>query len=269
MKRNQFFLSVLLFGLVTLSCAQRAVFFAQNEPVLPIPPASAVVFNNLQAVGGWTPCNGTTCTGGSNTGSQVITPSVASPSLSGGSLQVTCNGNDFNCLTYLHVSCTSLPGGVCSGIANFLEDSWFYIPSATNHLQALEFDPDAYSSASQWFISMQCDSVSSNWRFWNFGASPSPTWVERTIHYPCPVLTQTGFWHHYQQYSTINFGGGNNAYQTLVIDGNVVYHGINAVYVNFTCPSCTDTLNIEMQIDNNSSATTNIVYYDQIKLTVW
>ncbi len=162
-------------------------------------------------------------------------------------------------------------GPECATISNVLDDLYFYIPESTNQLQALEFDPDLYSGGYEYFISMQCDSVSGNWRFWDMAsnnwtalnASGGPIPV-----YPCVVLTQTGAWHHLQLYGTIDQQNQTYAYETFVLDGVTVYKNLGNTYP--AKPSSQPSeINIEQQIDNNSSATANTVYYDDYNFWVW
>jgi len=239
----------------------------------PTPGANAAVYSNLQAATGsdgtWTICNAS-CSGSSgSTGSSTITLNATNaPSLSGAALEETSTGTAFNTLGYLKPPC---PTAGCTSVTNFLDDVWFYIPAATNQLQALEFDPDVYDGSYEYFMSMQCDSASGDWRFWDMAGGQWTTQGGSTqvATYPCTLLTQTNTWHHFQLYGTMNYTAHTYTYQTLAVDGAVVYQNLGNAYSAKSYKSSSQAINVEQQIDNNASATSNSVYYDNYTLTVW
>lgn len=238
----------------------------------PTPGSNATVYNNLQAATGsqgkWQICNAS-CSGSANSnGSSTITLNATNaPTLTGSPLEETSTGAAFNTLGYLKPPC---PTAGCTSVTNFLDDVWFYIPSTTTALQALEFDPDVYDGSYEYFMSMQCDSASGDWRFWDMahgdwttqgGSTTVPT-------YPCTLLTQTNQWHHFQLYGTMNYTSHTYTYQTLAVDGAVVYQNVGNAYGARSYTSGPG-INVEQQIDNNATATANTVYYDNYTLTVW
>jgi hypothetical protein len=249
-----------------------------NSSSLPTPPGNAISYPNLQNTAGnpgtWTICDGG-CAGSQSgaTGTDGFSFGVASPSLSGAAMKFfstsTHNGLEWNSLGYRHLGC---PSGGCTARSNFLEDMWFYVPSSSSALQALEYDPGVYDGSFKYFASMQCDSVSGDWRFWN---SAGNTWTVKTstggtlpIH-PCNLLSKTNSWHHYQLYITMNFTSHTVTYETFVVDGVTVYSDIANTYGAFAI-SGTPTINIEQQIDNKSTSTvTNSEYLDNYNLSVW
>ena len=238
---------------------------------LPTPPASATVYSNLQSATGsngkWQICNGS-CSGSAGTGSSTITLAATNaPTLTGASLEETSTGPAFNTLGYLKPPC---PTAGCTSVSNFLDDVWFYIPSTTTALQALEFDPDVYDGSYEYFMSMQCDSASGAWRFWNMNAGNWTTAGGSTnvSAYPCTLLTQTNQWHHFQLYGIMNYSAHLYTYQTMVVDGVTIYQNLGNSYPARSYSSG-EAINVEQQIDNNASATSNSVYYDNYSLTVW
>ena len=162
-------------------------------------------------------------------------------------------------------------GPECASVSNFLDDLYFYIPASTNGLQALEFDPDLYSGGYEYFMSMQCDSVSGDWRFWDMATN---SWMilngsGGTIPvYPCAVLTKTGSWHHFQLYGTISQSNHTYTYQTFVFDDVTIYKTLGNTYPA-KASSQPSEINIEQQIDNNSTAISNTVYYNDYNFWVW
>jgi hypothetical protein len=238
---------------------------------LPTPAATATVYSNLQAASGssgsWQICNGS-CSGSSGTGSSAIVQAATNgPTLSGASMEEISTGAAFNTLGYLKPPC---PAAGCTSVTNFLDDVWFYIPSTTSALQALEFDPDAYDGSYEYFLSMQCDSVSGDWRFWNMNTA---TWTTQggsaqVSTYPCQLLTKTNQWHHFQLYGTMNYSAHIYTYETFVVDGTTVFQNLGNSYPARPYTSG-PSLIVEQQIDNNATATSNSVYYDDYNLTVW
>lgn len=240
---------------------------------LPTPPSNATHYSNLQNQSGnpgaWSLCNSSNkCAGPVETGSSSNSFGNATPSLSGASMGQTSTGSYFNTMYYRHLGC---PSGGCTSATNFLDDVWFYVPATTTHLQALEFDPDAYDGSYEYFMSMQCDSASGKWRFWDMAAG---AWTVQNASgdtiptYSCSLLTKTNQWHHFQLYGTMDFASHTYTYETFVVDGVTVYDNIANTY-SAKSYSGTPTLNIEQQIDNNSTAGTNTVYYDNYNLSVW
>jgi hypothetical protein len=164
---------------------------------------------------------------------------------------------------YRHLGCSNFPSGVCTSVSNFLEDLWFYIPSADTTIQALEFDPQQYIGGYKYSMSMQCDSVTGKWRFWN---QATDSWATST--YTCGLLSQTNTWHHYQIYTTTNTSAHTYAFQTFVIDGVTVFSSLAQTYTA-TNVGFGNNIGIQQQVDNKSSSGTNAVYYDSYTFFAW
>ncbi|MEO6965000.1 MAG: hypothetical protein ABI076_03785 [Acidobacteriaceae bacterium] len=169
------------------------------------------------------------------------------------------------------VTTTVAFGPTISSIAHIIDDLWFYIPSSATTIQAIEFDPDIYDGSYEYFLSMQCDSASGKWRFWDMfhgdwtilssGGGTIPT-------YACTTLSSTNVWHHFQLYGTYDQTAHTYTYETFVLDGSVVYSNIGNTYSAKTL-TATPSLIFEHQVDNNSSATSNTLYYDNENGWTW
>jgi hypothetical protein len=230
---------------------------------LPVPPASATVFGNLQKASGWLQCAGPGCAGGDSGGSGSLTQGIATPSLSGASMKQTATGKGYNVMYYNHLGCAQLPGKTCTGVSNFLLDFQFYVDPTATAIQALEFDPQLYLGGYKYSQSAQCENVNKVWRLWN---QSTDGWT--TTAYPCTVATATGVWHRYQVYVTVNAAAHTYSFQTLVLDGVTVFANANHTFTA-TNKGWSDNIGVQEQIDNNSAAQTNTVYYDQYSLTAW
>jgi len=247
-----------------------------NTSSLPTPPENAIQYPNLQnngVLGTWTICDGT-CSGSTKggTGTDGFKFNVSSPSLSGAGMEMysegTTPGDEWNTLGYQHLGC---PSGGCTSVSNFLEDMWFYIPSSSTALQATEYDPGVYDGSYKSFASMQCDSNSGDWRFWNSAANSwtilSSTGGTLPV-YKCNILSEENSWHHYQLYVTMNFTSHTITYETFVVDGVTVYSDIANKY-DALAYAGTPTINIEQQIDNHTADVTDSEYLDNYNLWVW
>lgn len=221
------------------------------------------LFTNLQdpaGAGTWTLCNFFTpvsnCAGGAGTTGSSSISFNNSTALGTDTIIQTSNGVSFNTMYFRHLGC---PGGSCTAVTGMTEDQDFYIPSTTTHLQALEFDPDLFDGSFEYFASVQCDSASGKWRFWNMAGS---TWVPSA--FTCSVLTATNTPHHMHLETVFNTTAHTYGISKMVVDGVTV------------CTSCssysalantgTATVNIEQQIDNDSTAVSNVVYYGPLSL---
>ncbi len=223
------------------------------------------LFTNLQNQAGpqpnWVACFLPSCDpGGSGLGTATVT--FGSTALSSDSLILTVNGNNVNGLAYRHLPVVSY-----TGVTGMTEDEDFYIPSTTTHLQAMEFDPDLFTGTHKYFASMQCRN-DGKWYFWNTAimdwtllnssGGTIPT-------YSCSLLTATNVAHHFHLEVSVDTTAHTYTYNTMIIDGVTVYSGLGNTYAAIT-DSGTATVNIEQQLDNDSTATTNVVYYANLKL---
>jgi hypothetical protein len=245
----------------------------------------------IGAIGPWNICQGTCAEGPggptSGTGAIQLKATVddsvagAQGSLSGSSMKETSTGASYDTLGYLHI--TPCPTTQCANLTNYLDDFWLYIPASDNGtLRALEFDPDLFiggTTSTTFKMSMQCDSASGNWQFWN---EKTGHWIPRDATsgdptaptYPCAMSTsqdqwKSGNWHHFQLYGQMNDEtGGTYTYQTLVLDGEAVFQNLGLICDSSSAVSGVE-LNVEQQIDNETTAGTNSVYYDNYNFWVW
>jgi hypothetical protein len=249
-----------------------SIAFTVSSP-LPTPPSNAFEFANLQnsgnGFGTWTQCNTPACSGSdTGVGTSAVAFGVTSPVLeSGSAMQITStstSGEFFNTLTFLHLGCTTLPGGCIQSVPiNFLVDLFFEIPSSNVGLQALEFDPDLFDGVSQYLASQQCDSASGDWRFWNEAAGE---WVSSGI--ACGVLSETNTVHHYQLFGQFNQASKTYTYQTFVLDGATVYANLGQSFSAAPLTG-TATFNVQNQIDGNTAVGTNVELLDNYNMWVW
>jgi hypothetical protein len=239
---------------------------------LPTPPSNAFLFSNLQnsgnGFGTWTQCNTTACSGSdTGVGTSTVTFGHATPSLSGASMEITStstSGEFFNTLTFLHLGCTTLPGGCVQAVPiNFLIDFDFFIPSGESGLQALEFDPDLFDGLDQYLSSQQCDSASGDWRFWNESIG---NWV--TSSFPCGLLTETNEWHHYQMFGFFDQQSLTYTYETFVLDGMTIYQNLGETFSSAPLGG-TQTFNVQAQIDGNAAVGENTEFLDNFNMWVW
>lgn len=165
-------------------------------------------------------------------------------------------------------------GPNCPTIGNVLLDEWFYI-SDTTHMQAAEFDPDLFTGAHQFFPSFQCRLKGTNPGLWYFWDMKTVQWLVTDVGggtiptYPCTTATlTTGVWHHLQSYSTFNQSTLQYCYEVLVFDGSTVFDHLHNCYNAGDIVSA-PFLNVENQVDNDNSATSNTIYYDNINATYW
>ena len=254
---------------------------------IPTPPSDAYSYVEMQTSAGagvWNTCTGPSCAGGNSGGKGTLVlnasvdDSVLPASLSGASMLETSTGAGVDTLGYRNLGC---PTSYCQGISNFVDDFWLYLPTSDNgQLRALEFDPDVFDGEYWFKMSMQCDSATGDWQFWDEqwghwlprdyvqGEDPS-----KPPAIPCAMTTsqdqwKTGAWHHYQLYGKMDLSAQTYTYETLVLDGVTVYQNIGVTYQPKQ-DSEGQTANIEQQIDNETNATASSVYYDNYNFWMW
>ena len=230
---------------------------------LPVPPSTATHFQDLQQQGApansgwdsWTACDKPDCSG-TEPGSVgqsgfLFGPDSPYESLSGSAMAMWSLSNDryVNTLGYRNLPC---PTQGCTQWTNFLEDVWFYLPSANTPLQATEYDPGVVVHDRKFFASMQCNFQTGSWQYWD-----GVTWTPSG--YECKPL-EPEVWHHYQLYVTMDFAAQRVFYRSFVFDGSIVFqdNASNFAAPCFTpmpgdedrCSEVDSTINIEQEIDN-------------------
>jgi hypothetical protein len=241
---------------------------------LPTPPSNAFEFTNLQnsgnGFGTWTQCNTPACSGSdTGVGTSAVAFGVTSPVLeSGSAMKITStstSGEFFNTLTFLHLGCTTLPGGCIQSVPiNFLVDLFFEIPSSNVGLQALEFDPDLFDGVNQYLASQQCDSASGDWRLWD---EADNMWF--TTNFPCTLLSETNTTHHYQLYGFFNQADHSYTYETFVLDGTPIYTNLGMTFEPAMLITSQPTFNVQNQIDGNTAVGANVELLDNYNMWVW
>lgn len=142
------------------------------------------------------------CTAAWDGTSTTIPLTVANSATVSGNVTFTTSFTS-NALFYRRVPCGS-GAGTCTP-TQMIEDLYYLIPSASNTLEAIEFDPDLLMGNYEELASMQCieDSDSSiyhHWRFWNGGVQ---NWTEQSGHtYDCSSASTTDVWHEFKLYAT-------------------------------------------------------------------
>ena len=110
-------------------------------------------------------CNGS-CAGSSALSTYSIDTGLATPSMGGTSSRVDVSGATSDTLEWVKIDPAAKGSGTHANDTHFVWDFYFY-PTATEHVQAYEFD--AFFSSNGWWLMMgsQCDLASGNWNGWN------------------------------------------------------------------------------------------------------
>lgn len=269
----------------------------------PNPPSNAYRYALLQKGTEWLLTDGA-ATGslGNSTqsvtqcgGSDSLTQGVSSPSQSGSALEVTDDRgscNEWNVLahmnlcssSYVYPNSPSYPG--CLNVTHMEYEVSFYVDAATNW-QALEFDPDLTTGGYTYWASVECDTGSGDWKYFDSNAHH---WTEFPTSHHCGLLDSSNHWitnwYRLRLYVTYNTSTHQYQYQGLTLDtyqGSTVQAGtplfsssqgnINACNgsTDAKCQNWANRLWVEDQVDNNYKKTDQVahMYYDYYNLTVW
>jgi hypothetical protein len=145
-------------------------------------------------------------------------------------------------------------------------DRWYLVPVSTG-LQALEFDPDVYDGTYEEFMSYQFRYAGEGAGYiylWNMAAN---SWEATTYPYTA-AMQSTGIWHHLQSYTTVDQAAHTYTYETLVIDGTLIFQNLGLTYSGSPYKSVPN-FNVQQQVDGNTLPGTNTVFHDNINITVW
>jgi hypothetical protein len=230
--------------------------------VIPTPPASAVVFNNLDDASGWGSCGDTGCAGGgSNATSFPLTQNVASPSRDGGSAHIAITGPAWaDALWWKKV-------GAFSDKENFLWDWWFYLPASSTSAQALEFDAFQFApiggTMTEFMFGTECNYALGVWDGWN---QQTGHWVHTS--FPCAKFS-TGTWHHATLFAQrVGDNRDSIRYGSMTIDGTTTQWNLNEPSAP-TPAGWTANTGVQFQLDENSTGTSLEEWFDDVKLTIW
>lgn len=183
----------------------------------------------------------------------------------------------WNHLQYRHLG-SSWAQGTGSGtntvgaLTNLYMDFYTYIKNPQSNIVGPEWDPDVYT-ANTWTYkaSIACYASSNKWNLYN-QAGNLPTggaWVPTT--YSCDMVSSPNAWRHIQLWITIDQTAHTYTYKLLAVDGTKVIATSLANTVTYSgwAHGSGNNLNIQNQMDNNSSSGTNTVLMDKWTFNVW
>jgi hypothetical protein len=219
---------------------------------LPTPPATALVFNNIEETTDWRSCSD--CAGGGSTTANYSTQLQSSPAMNGLSRQFYNGGTAWsNVLWYRSL-------GPHNSATNFLWDFYVYFDSTTAaNLWTAEYDLYQSIGGFEFMIGSQCNFGEGHWDTWN---QATGHWVPSSI--PCERFSPDT-WHHIQWYLQ-RVSLTQYRYDTVVVDGQA--HTVNQTFsgspVNWA-----DTLGVQWQLDLNSTGLPANEWIEKVTLTIW
>jgi hypothetical protein len=246
---------------------------------MPTPPQGTQEYVGLQnnsngSPGTWTYCTDIGCSGSQGSGcSGSIGTTGVTPFLSGTAqnaptaLSQSVTGAACNILNYRAIKCPNIS---CDSVQSMLLDEWFY-PESTADVEQFEFDPDLFDTNNyEYFGSVACRLQGTNpghWYTWNMAGN---SWYEMTSTTCTASTVAAGKWHHLQLYVTFDTSNQTYTYQTFVFDGVTEFENLGLPF-SATHPSyqATETVNVEQQIDNAGTDSTDTAIYDDDNLWVW
>jgi hypothetical protein len=241
-------------ALLLVLCLAACFASAQMSNGLPIPPAGATVFNQIEQMPGWSSCDAPSCAGGSGNGTYWMAQNQATPSLSGASTEIYVSGIWNNALWFEKL-------GAHNNVSNLLWDFYVQLDSnAAQGAQALEYDSFQFVGGYNYMIGSQCNIAAGVWDVWD---ELHGHWIHTTI--ACHGFT-AGTWHHIQWYVTTNHTNHTYHYVTLVVDG--APHFVNATYTAKDL-NWGDNIGAQYQLDENTRGQGYSEWFDQEKLTIW
>lgn len=219
-------------------------------------PANSSSVSSIQTFGGWTAIHDTGTPGGSSGWSAV----TSSPSRSGAARKFSMSYSYYGGERY------STTFGDDESAANFIFDTWVYIPSPNSGLVNLEMDLNQVLSGGQTVIyGMQCDGWSNTWDIGvNKGTTYAPWNVWQHTSVPCNVRNwSTNTWHHVQLAYSRNDTGWIT-YQSVAVDG--VSHAINTTVLGAYNLGWSPTLLVNVQLDGSTSGSgsANVILDDLV-----
>jgi hypothetical protein len=241
-------------ALLLVLCLAASFASAQMSNGLPIPPAGATVFNQIEQMPGWSSCDAPSCAGGSGNGTYWMAQNQATPSLSGASTEIYVSGIWNNALWFEKL-------GAHNNVSNLLWDFYVQLDSnAAQGAQALEYDSFQFVGGYNYMIGSQCNIAAGVWDIWD---ELHGHWIHTTI--ACHGFT-AGTWHHIQWYVTTNHTNHTYHYAVLAVDG--VPHFVNATYTAKDL-NWGDNIGAQYQLDENARGQGYSEWFDQEKLTIW
>jgi hypothetical protein len=223
-------------------------------------PSNSSSVSSLQAMSGWSAIHDPG-TPGSSSGWSAIT---SSPSRSGAARKFSMSYSYYGGERY------SISFGDDEAAANFIFDTWVYIPSPNTNLVNLEMDLNQVLSEGQTVIyGMQCDGWSGTWDISvNKGTTthPSTQWAHTGA--KCNVRGwSTNTWHHVQLSYSRNDTGWIT-YKSVSLDGS--QQAINTTVLGAYSLGWAPTLLANVQIDGATSGSGSAsAIFDDLTVYRW
>ncbi len=226
---------------------------AAPAPGLPVPPATAFTYSDIDQMTGWLSC--TTCAGAGGSGPLAtfsMLQNQASPSLDGRSVKFSLGGTTpySDALWWKQL-------GAVNTATNFKYDMYFYLtnPAAA---QSLEFDSNQAIGTRRFIFGTQCNIR--NGGVWDVWGNANGNWISTGIACSAPAAF---VWHH------LTWEFTRTATQVIFIgftyDG--VTHYVNRTYT--AAPSSVNELNVAFQMDGDFRQDPYSVWVDKVSLTRW
>jgi hypothetical protein len=225
----------------------------------PTPPANATAYTRLEEATGWGNCRSAGCSGSDAAASYYMAQYQTNPSLDGSSTLFNVSGSAWaDVLWYKHVN--PVPSAT-----HWLIDFWVKPSASTLTVaEAMEFDSVMIVNGRKFDLSNECHySGTPHWDTWD---GLNLKWVHTNI--PCPKMDPNQ-WHHVQ---ILGERVGTQTHNiSYTVDG--VTQPVPDAYAwhqtRVTAGSTTNTLNMQVQMDNNANAGTISEYVDKLNLYVW
>jgi hypothetical protein len=222
-------------------------------------PNNSASVSSIQTFGGWTAVHDGGTPGSSNGWSAI----TSSPSRTGAARKFAMNYSNFGGERY------SITFGDDESAANFILDTWVYVPSS-NGLQNLELDLNQVLSGGQTVIyGMQCDGWTNTWDVSvNKGTTQKPwnTWAH-TSAWCNPRSWSANTWHHVQLSYSRNETGWIT-YKSATVDG--VVEPINMTALGAFNLGWGPTLLVNVQLDGATSGSGSAsVILDNLTVYRW
>lgn len=222
-------------------------------------PSNSSSVSSIQTFGGWNAIHDTGTPGGSSGWSAV----TSSPSRSGAARKFSMSFSNYGGERY------STSFGDDEAAANFIFDTWVYIPSPSSGLANLELDLNQVLSGGQTVLyGMQCDGWTNTWDYSvNKGNtySPSIQWAHTSV--PCNIRNwSTNTWHHVQLSYARNDTGWVT-YKSVAVDGAT--QQINATVLGAANLGWAPTLLVNVQLDGSSSGGSANLIIDDLTIYRW
>ena len=244
-------LHVKAWGVSGASCVTDVAITVNTSSAVPTSSASV---SSIQTFSGWTAVHDAGTPGGSSGWSAV----TSSPSRSGAARKFSMSYSYYGGERY------SKAFGDDESAANFIFDTWVYIPSPNSGLVNLELDLNQVLSGGQTVLyGMQCDGWSNTWDIGvNRGTTYKPISGWQHTSAPCNVRSwSTNTWHHVQLSYSRNDTGWIT-YKSVTLDG--VSHGINTTVLGAFNLGWSPVLLVNVQLDGatSGSGSANVILDD-------